>query len=207
MHEAEAAYAYACATPPKIDNHPVARRTYFAYLIVGGRHSTVQTGSGLWNGRAAASRISSICRQCRPSWSMIHGNRKAVCVTYRRQPDCNTPSCAAYDPDHLFAYKVYLLNMANSKPPKTVGEAVQRLKLFNEKLRTLRGRKFIPMMTNAGFTWTLSQDEATFETRGLTLTEGNPHVRSMSRISESVGRFSGDHHWPVLGDPRGPSDA
>jgi hypothetical protein len=25
----------------------------------------------------------------------------------------------------------------------------------------------------------------------------------MSRISESVGRFSGDHHWPVLGDPRG----
>ena len=38
----------------------------------------------------------------------------------------------------------------------------------------------------------------------LTLTEGNPHVRTMSRISESVGRFSGDHHWPVLGDPRGP---
>src|SRR5580658_1754113 len=37
----------------------------------------------------------------------------------------------------------------------------------------------------------------------LTLTEGNPHVRTMSRISESVGRFSGDHHWPVLGDPRG----
>src|SRR5579864_5986176 len=37
----------------------------------------------------------------------------------------------------------------------------------------------------------------------LTLTEGNPHVRTMSRISESVGRFSSDHHWPVLGDPRG----
>jgi hypothetical protein len=40
-----------------------------------------------------------------------------------------------------------------------------------------------------------------------TLTEGNPCVRTMSRISESVGRFSGDHHWPVLGDPRGSEDA
>jgi hypothetical protein len=64
------------------------------------------------------------------------------------------------------AGNVYLLNMANSRPPKTVGEAVQRLKLFNERLRTLRGRKFIPMMKEAGFTWTFSQDEAAYETRG-----------------------------------------
>ena len=29
-----------------------------------------------------------------------------------------------------------------------------------------------------------------------------PTSGSMSRISSSVGRFSGDHHWPVLGDPQ-----
>ena len=31
----------------------------------------------------------------------------------------------------------------------------------------------------------------------------NPRVRSMSRIGSPVGRFSADHHRPVLGDPQG----
>lgn len=58
--------------------------------------------------------------------------------------------------------------MASNKPPKTVGEAVQRLKLFNEKLQTLRGRKFIPMVTrpNNRITWRFSEDAAEYETQG-----------------------------------------
>src|SRR5215218_3542409 len=36
----------------------------------------------------------------------------------------------------------------------------------------------------------------------LTLTESIP-PDSMSRSAVSIGRFSGDHHWPVLGDRRG----
>src|SRR5215218_2960290 len=37
----------------------------------------------------------------------------------------------------------------------------------------------------------------------LTLTEGYPPPHSMSRSAVSIGRFSGDHQWPVLGDRRG----
>jgi hypothetical protein len=37
----------------------------------------------------------------------------------------------------------------------------------------------------------------------LTLTEGYPPPDSMSRSAVSIGRFSGDHQWPVLGDRRG----
>src|SRR5580704_2843898 len=37
----------------------------------------------------------------------------------------------------------------------------------------------------------------------LTMTERNLTSQSMSWLSYLVGRFSGDPHWPVLGDPRG----
>jgi hypothetical protein len=56
--------------------------------------------------------------------------------------------------------------MANNKQPKTIGEAVQRLKLFNEKAKTLHGRKFIPQVSNNGFTWSVSPDAVTYETHG-----------------------------------------
>jgi hypothetical protein len=39
----------------------------------------------------------------------------------------------------------------------------------------------------------------------LTFTEAYPPPDSMSRSAVSIGRFSGDHHWPVLGDRRGNS--
>jgi hypothetical protein len=56
--------------------------------------------------------------------------------------------------------------MANNRRPATIGEAIQRLKLFNEKLQTLRERKFIPQMRNNSFTLTFSSNTATWETEG-----------------------------------------
>ena len=58
--------------------------------------------------------------------------------------------------------------MANNKRPKTIGEAFHRLKLFNEKAKTLHGRKFIPQVSNNRFMWSLSADEVTvtYETQG-----------------------------------------
>jgi hypothetical protein len=37
----------------------------------------------------------------------------------------------------------------------------------------------------------------------LTLTQGKSRVRINVVDQSSVGRFSGDNHWPVLGDYRG----
>jgi hypothetical protein len=37
----------------------------------------------------------------------------------------------------------------------------------------------------------------------LTLTEGNSSRQSQCPDYFLIGRFSGDHHWPVLGDRRG----
>jgi hypothetical protein len=37
----------------------------------------------------------------------------------------------------------------------------------------------------------------------LTLTEAYPPPHSLSRSAGSIGRFSGNHQWPVLGDRRG----
>jgi hypothetical protein len=39
------------------------------------------------------------------------------------------------------------------------------------------------------------------------MTERNLTSQSMSWLSYLVGRFSGDPHWPVLGDPRGTTNA
>ena len=51
--------------------------------------------------------------------------------------------------------------MANNKPPTTIGEAVQKLKLFNEKVLTLRRRNFIPQVfgTDHGITLRFSPDK------------------------------------------------
>ena len=58
--------------------------------------------------------------------------------------------------------------MAWNKSPKTIGEAVQRLKLFNETLQTLRERKFISQASspNIRITWRFSPDGATYEKQG-----------------------------------------
>ena len=37
----------------------------------------------------------------------------------------------------------------------------------------------------------------------LTLTEGIPHAWINVLDQPPIGRFSGDYHWPVLGDSRG----
>ena len=42
-----------------------------------------------------------------------------------------------------------------------------------------------------------------FFAQDIHLTEGKPPVIVQCPGSASVGRFSGDHHWPVLGDHRG----
>ena len=59
-------------------------------------------------------------------------------------------------------------NMANNKRPKTISEAIQRLKLFNEKATTLQGRKYIPMVTspNNSFTVRFSPDAVEYHTQG-----------------------------------------
>ena len=59
-------------------------------------------------------------------------------------------------------------NMANNKRPKTIGEAIQRLKLFNEKAETLHGRKYILMVTgpNNSFTVRFFPDAVEYYTQG-----------------------------------------
>ncbi len=58
--------------------------------------------------------------------------------------------------------------MANNKRPKTIGEAIQRLKLYNEKAKTLHGRKYIRMVAspNNSITLRFSPDAVEYETRG-----------------------------------------
>jgi hypothetical protein len=58
--------------------------------------------------------------------------------------------------------------MANKKQPKTIGEAIQRLELYNQKARTLRGRKYIPMVSspNNRITLRFSPEEVEYETQG-----------------------------------------